>query len=617
MKKYLLFFTFISITAYSQIPNGYYTNATGTGYTLKTQLYNIIRSGHVDHGYDNLYNGYEKTDTDSYYENDGTILDMYSENPSGTDPYNYTHHSNNCGNYSSESDCYNREHLFPQGTFDKKSPMRNDIHHVVPSDGKVNGQRSNYPFGEVSSPSWTSLNGSKRGANTTSGYSGTVFEPIDEFKGDIARCMLYFATRYETQIDGWSHAMTNGTENQAYADWFITLLVKWHANDPVSPREINRNNEAYNYQGNRNPYIDHPEYVNIIWSAFSVNPDTEVPSTPLNLIASNITNTTVDLNWTASTDNIGVNKYEVYNSGTLLASSNTNSTTLTNLTQNTSYSLTVKALDAVGNKSSASNLISVTTTNIIDSEAPSAITDLNATNTTSNSTELFWTASTDNQAVTSYEIYKDAIFLASSNTNTYNVSSLNSETTYNFTVYAKDAANNTSVISNTKSVLTLAGPIAGTECGTETFTDLGSSASSYKTYNWTGDNNVQWTATDSRNDLTLDGRSIAVRNGSLTSSTISNGISELTITTQRAYSGGSGTFNVKINGTIVGTVPYDDTVQTTTISGFNIQGDITISFEDHSSASNRVKFDNLTWNCYSSSLSTDKFVNNLFTIYPK
>jgi endonuclease I len=276
MKKNILFITilFYTILGFSQIPNGYYNSATGSGYTLKTQLKAIITSGHSDQGYGALYDAYVNTDNDSFYENDNTVLDMYSENPTGTDPYNYTHNNRNCGNYNSENDCYNREHIFPQGFFNSLSPMRSDIHHVVPSDGYVNGRRSNYPFGEVSSPTWTSNNGSKVGPNTYDSYSGVVFEPIDEFKGDIARMLLYFATRYEDEVtsSSWDdHSTTNnpldGSNDQVYEDWYIKLLYKWHTDDPVSQREITRNNEAYSFQGNRNPFIDHPEYVNMIWGS--------------------------------------------------------------------------------------------------------------------------------------------------------------------------------------------------------------------------------------------------------------------------------------------------------------------------------------------------------------
>jgi endonuclease I len=264
MKKFFVTILFISIVKFlfAVIPAGYYNNATGSGYTLKTQLYNIIKTGHTAQGYGDLYDAYVEGDTDP---EDGYVWDMYSENPGGTDPYNYEHYTNNCGSYSSEGDCLNREHLFPQGIFGSASPMKSDYHHVVPSDGKVNGQRSSYPFGEVGSASWTSLNGSKRGTCNYPGYTGTVFEPIDEFKGDIARCMLYFATRYETQVASWSHTMLNGTSDQVYADWFISMLVEWHIQDPVDTKDNMRNEAGYDFQGNRNPFIDHPEYVNQIW----------------------------------------------------------------------------------------------------------------------------------------------------------------------------------------------------------------------------------------------------------------------------------------------------------------------------------------------------------------
>ncbi|MFY0604105.1 MAG: endonuclease [Flavobacteriaceae bacterium] len=276
MKKILFLFSLFSfLIGFSQIPAGYYNTATGSGYTLKTQLKAIITSGHIDQGYGALYNAYITSDNDSFYENDNTVLDMYSENPTGPDPYNYNHNVRNCGSYDSENDCYNREHIFPQGFFNSQTPMRTDIHHVVPADGYVNGIRGSFPFGEVSSPNHTTSNGSKRGPNTYGTFTGEVFEPIDEFKGDIARMLFYFATRYEDDVtdNSWDNHNAsvsnplNGTNDQVYEDWYIKLLYKWHTDDPVSAREITRNDEAYSFQGNRNPFIDHPEYVNMIWSS--------------------------------------------------------------------------------------------------------------------------------------------------------------------------------------------------------------------------------------------------------------------------------------------------------------------------------------------------------------
>jgi hypothetical protein len=146
-----------------------------------------------------------------------------------------------------------------------------DMFHIYPTDGKVNGMRNNYPYGTVSSPTYTSANGSKLGPCTFPGYTSTVFEPIDEYKGDLARGYLYMATRYENLIAGWqsngnANEILNGTQFPCFDPWFLNLLLTWNAADPVSQREIDRNNKIYtSYQHNRNPYIDHPEYANLVW----------------------------------------------------------------------------------------------------------------------------------------------------------------------------------------------------------------------------------------------------------------------------------------------------------------------------------------------------------------
>ena len=277
---YLFSSLLFSQNATESIPTGYYNNAIGfTGYALKTKLKIIITNGHVGKSYNNLFTdikGFKATDVDNYYENDGSILDMYSEKPTATDAYNYSYYADDkCGNYQGESDCYNGEHMVPQSTYNSQMPMVGDIHQLTPTDGYVNNRRSNFPFANVSNPTWTSTNGSKLGDISVTGYSGKAFEPIDEFKGDIARILFYFATRYENQVDGYSFPMFNGTENQVFKLPFLDTLYAWHILDPVSDFEINRNNKAYIYQGNRNPYIDHPEYVQMVWGqVLSVtNPD--------------------------------------------------------------------------------------------------------------------------------------------------------------------------------------------------------------------------------------------------------------------------------------------------------------------------------------------------------
>ncbi|MBF4465326.1 endonuclease [Flavobacterium sp. LC2016-12] len=361
MKKHYSFFLLLVFTAsFAQIPSGYYNTATGTGYTLKTQLYNIIK-GHTDNGYAGLYTTYQTSDVDNFYENDGTVLDMYSENPSGTDPYNYsTGTTQRCGNYSVEGDCYNREHIIPQSVFNEQSPMVSDAHFITPTDGKVNGIRSNYPHGTVASATYTAQNGGKLGSSSVSGYSGTVFEPVNAFKGDIARMYLYFATRYENTVAGYSYAMFDGSSNKVFTTAFLNLLLAWHTQDPVSAREIARNNAIYARQNNRNPYIDHPEYVNQIWGG-TPSGDTQSPTTPTSLASTSKTATSITVVWTASTDNVGVTGYDVYANSVLKTTVSGLSATITGLTASTSYSIYVKAKDAAGNASASSNTIAVTT----------------------------------------------------------------------------------------------------------------------------------------------------------------------------------------------------------------------------------------------------------------
>jgi len=374
---YTLLFAIVTAVTFAQIPSNYYDSANGlSGFSLKTELRNITTNGHTARTYDQLYDGdgisgsggYVDTHSDvavssgNNYENDGTVLDMYSENPSAIDDYNYNHGSMQCGNQSSEGDCYNREHLVPQSAFGSAFPMQSDIHHVIPTDGRVNNFRGNLPFGEAIDDDWESLNGSLRGSSAMVGYSGSVFEPIDEFKGDIARALLYFATRYQNTVDGYTaFDMFNGTEDQVFYGWAIDVLLDWHNNvDPVDQRERDRNNAAYNFQGNANPFVDHPEYANMIWNPTS---DTENPTDPTSLVASNPTDNSIDLTWNASTDNIGVIGYDVYVDGNFNTTIANTSYTVSGFTANTNYCFTVKAKDAAGNESGFSNQDCEMTTN--------------------------------------------------------------------------------------------------------------------------------------------------------------------------------------------------------------------------------------------------------------
>lgn len=347
----------------AQAPAGYYNGAAGlTGPSLKTALKAIITANHQDKGYGGLWTAYQTTDRDlnTNFENDGTILDIYSENPNGQDPYNFTVGSGQCGTYSNEGDCYNREHIVPQSLFNKASPMVADVHFIRATDGKVNGMRSNYPFGKVGNASYTSSNGSKLGNSVSPGYSGTVFEPIDAFKGDVARMIFYFVTRYEDKLSSFSSGnMLGGSAFPGLDSWELQQLLVWNSMDPVSPEEINRNNAAYTYQGNRNPFIDNPAYANSIWGSPVV--DNQAPTAPTNLATNTPTSNSISLTWTASTDNVGVTGYDIYVNGVLKTTVPGTSATVSGLLPLTQYTFYVIAKDAFGNASTQSNIASGTT----------------------------------------------------------------------------------------------------------------------------------------------------------------------------------------------------------------------------------------------------------------
>jgi len=256
------------------IPANYYDSAAGkNGYELKTALFNIIKNPSVTN-YKGLWKSFKSTDT----KND-TIRDMYTlPGLKGLQPFFYfIYKKDQCGTYKKEGDCYNREHSFPASWFKDANPMYTDLFHIYPTDGKINSIRSNYPYGVVNGTQLSALsqNGSKKGymtkATTSLNQDIIVFEPIDEYKGDFARTYFYMATCYQDKIAGWENNTTYskqvlaGNDSTVYQDWYVKLLLKWHKNDPVSQKEIDRNDAVYAIQKNRNPYIDSAQFVNRIW----------------------------------------------------------------------------------------------------------------------------------------------------------------------------------------------------------------------------------------------------------------------------------------------------------------------------------------------------------------
>lgn len=247
------------VSVQAAAPANYYSKCENKGgKDLLTALKDVV-GNHTVVSYDGLWDVYKTSDV----RPNGTVWDMYSTKE-------WVVGKEHCGNYKNVGDCINREHSMPKSWFNDASPMYSDAFHLYPTDGKVNGQRSNYPYGECARGTTLASNGGVKalgrlGTSTFAGYSGTVFEPDDEYKGDFARSYFYMAAAYNDKIKGWNSEMLAGNDYPAFTTWAVELLLKWHRQDPVSDKELNRNEEVYKYQKNRNPFIDNPEMVEYIW----------------------------------------------------------------------------------------------------------------------------------------------------------------------------------------------------------------------------------------------------------------------------------------------------------------------------------------------------------------
>lgn len=250
------------------IPSDYYSSATATGSTLKTQLHEIINN-HTVVSYASIWTHFHTTDATF----DDKVWDIFSDTPCDHPAYVYNFGEDQDAGYggNQKGDFYNREHSFPRSWFGgNTSPMWVDIHHIYPVDKHVNAVKADYPLGVVNNPTWVSTNGSRVGTNSLNGYNGIAFEPIDAYKGDLARAYLYMITRYENQIENWTYneygmAMLDNQPYPGFEPWVIDMFLLWHALDPVSQKERARNDAIFAIQGNRNPFIDKPHFVEKIW----------------------------------------------------------------------------------------------------------------------------------------------------------------------------------------------------------------------------------------------------------------------------------------------------------------------------------------------------------------
>ncbi len=276
-KRYRIDNVHIDADYYASLTNG--INCA----TLKSELHTLIavqtdRIRYSSSQYD-VWDAILHTDRRMNDANTAEIVwDMFTDIPNATGEFEYDHCLNrdqgSCP--GGEGFCYNREHTFPRswwgGGTTLSDTINTDMHHIYASDRSLNSSKSNYPPGVVATPVTTGSNGVKIGGNSAYPCASTnYFEPIDEFKGDYARTYFYIVTRYQHNMAAWQtlnargDCFMDGTSFPSIEPWALNVLLQWHAADPVSQKEIDHNNAVYAIQGNRNPYIDNPDFVFLVW----------------------------------------------------------------------------------------------------------------------------------------------------------------------------------------------------------------------------------------------------------------------------------------------------------------------------------------------------------------
>ncbi|WP_298518339.1 endonuclease [uncultured Kordia sp.] len=367
MKRTLLFLIgLISFSAVAQ--QAYYNdvNLTLTGTQLRDALATKVINTHSNSlSYSEIWDAIMITDIDPNNTSNVTLLYGW-ENGSDGDVTNdlYRGINENGGNVGD----WNREHTFANSLASPdldsnttNGPPYSDAHNLRPTDVQRNGQRGSRLFSAGSGNS---------GTVGAFWYPGDATQGGPDWRGDVARIVMYMYIRYGNQCA--PNLVANGTTNSVDSN-MIDLLLEWNAADPVSPLEDARNayhEDIFNAtaQGNRNPFIDNPRLATQIWGGTPAEDrwgifgtDTEDPTVPMNLMVSNETSTSIDVSWTASTDNVGVTGYDVYVDGVFEQTVAGTSATVSGLLASTTYTFTVLAKDAQGNTSAQSTGVDGTT----------------------------------------------------------------------------------------------------------------------------------------------------------------------------------------------------------------------------------------------------------------
>ncbi|KGL58743.1 choice-of-anchor D domain-containing protein [Polaribacter sp. Hel1_85] len=689
----------ISFATYSQIP-AYYNdvNLNLTGTALRDELATKVINTHtttLSYGWPVI----QQTDLDPDDVTNSTVLLLYGSNDS--DGNTLTDRTRSVNSNGGNSGDWNREHTYPKSLGNPNlgtSGPGADVHHLRATDVALNSNRGSLRFATGSG---------------VAGTSGSGWYPGDEWKGDVARMMMYMYIRYGTVCLPSNVAI--GTTNAVDAN-MIDLLLDWNAADPVSQYEKNRNTILETEQGNRNPFIDNPGFATTIWGGAQAeelfsgsladcselfiseyiegsgnnkfleiyNPTSSaVDLSTYDIVMYQNGSATVSATLTLSGTLVSGDTFVIENSSEGLGYTADLSTSNTVMTFNGDDAIALRnsstIVDVIGLVGTDPGTQWSGTTCTLGTEGAVLRRNFSVKSGDNDETDAFdpdteWTCSTtdDTSDLGSYvnscfspeiDIQGNSVSIASGTTatSTTNNTDFGSIDTASGTVVKTFTILNTGVGTLTLSAnptittgessdftvsvnpsLTVAGSgsttfdvtfdpsldglrttlvtvssddsdegtytfnISGTgttgapssDCGSETFTNIGASSGSYATVNWTGDDSLSWSATDARTDQTLNGKAITVRNGQINIPLTSGGIGDFTITTKLVFSGSSGTFKLKENGVEVGSIPYSSTETTTTISGINISGNVTLTIDTNSSTSNRVIFDDISWTCY-------------------
>ncbi len=242
----------MAASAFAEAPAGYYSTLDGKkDGELKTAIHNIVSKFTRISGYSDLPKYFQTTDV---YPESKRWWDMYSDIPL----------------YAPSFNGLNREHSFPKSWWGGSQSVGAyvDLNHLYPSEISANTAKNNYPLGEVDRSIKVRFdNGVCAVGNPVNGQGGGaqfVFEPNDEYKGDFARTYFYMVTCYQNLTWKYTYMVSQNTY-PTLNGWSVDLLMKWHRDDPVSQKEIDRNEAVFGFQNNRNPFIDMPELADYLW----------------------------------------------------------------------------------------------------------------------------------------------------------------------------------------------------------------------------------------------------------------------------------------------------------------------------------------------------------------